>query len=512
MASSNKTIAKNTAFLYVRMLVVMAVTLYTTRVVLQVLGASDYGIYNVVGGIGSLMVFINGALSSSSSRFLTYELGTGDKDRLDSTFSASLNLHLTAAVLVLIISETVGQWFLLEKMVIPPERITAAIWVFQFSIVTMMLSFTQVPFNASLIAHENMSIYAYIGLYEAITNLLIVYLISVSSFDKLILYALALMLNKAVIQFFMCFYTFKKYDECRFRIVKDSVLYKKLLGYSGWDLYGNFAAVCQGEGINIVLNLFFGPVVNAARAVAVQIQGGVLSFVNNFLLAVRPQVVKSFAEGNTQRMYQLTFMGTKFAYMLTLALVLPICFEIHFVLKIWLGNDIPEDTEVFAILVLITYLMETYHMSSLMAYHAIGRIRTGNLVGGSMMIMALPISYVFLKLGLPAYSVYIAIFIVNFIQMFYTWWLIHRYVAYSYRELLKKVYIPTVAITILSLIPSSIVHMLMNDGWIRFLTHLIVTEVSLFFLVFIIGLSKSEREKVIIFVNNKIKKHEKTYH
>lgn len=486
------------------MLVVMAVTLYTTRVVLHVLGASDYGIYNVVGGIVTMMNFINSALSSSSSRFLTYELGAGNKGRLDETFSASLNLHLVAAVIVLIISETVGLWFLYQKLVIPPERMVAAFWVFQFSVITMMLSFTQVPFNASLISHENMSIYAFIGLYEAITNLLVVYLISITSADKLIMYALVLMLNKAIVQLFMCFYTSNKYEECRFRLIKDTALYKKLLGYSGWDLIGNLAVVCQGQGISILLNMFFGPIVNAARAVASQVQGGVSLFVSNFLLAVRPQVVKNYAEGNTSRMYQLTFMGAKFSYLLMLALILPLCFEIKFILRIWLGTEVPENTDVFAIIVLITYLVETYHMSSLMAYHAIGRIKTGNLVGGSLMISSLPISYILLKLGSPAYSVFIAIFVVNFIQMVYSWWLIHGYVSFSYGELIRKVYLPTIVITILASIPPSIIFLLMLDGWVRLIILVLGTEMPLLVLVYFLGLDKNERTSVMSLLMKKI--------
>ena len=504
MATSNKTIAKNTAFLYIRMMVVMAVTLYTTRVVLKVLGASDYGIYNVVGGIVAIMNFINGALSSSSSRFLTYDLGTGNQEKLNSTFSASLNLHIFAALLVLILSETVGLWFLFEKMVIPPERMTAAIGVFQFSIITMMLSFTQVPYNATLIAHENMSIYAYVGLYEAISNLLLVYLISIAPFDKLILYSFVLMLNKAVVQLFIRYYTSKKYEECKFRLVKDKQLYKKLLGYSGWDMIGNLAVVCQGQGINILLNLFFGPVVNAARAVAVQVQSGVSLFVSNFLLAVRPQVVKSYAEGDTYRMYKLTFLGAKFSYLLMLALVLPLCFEIKFILQIWLGDEVPDNTAIFAVIVLITYLMESYHMSSLMAYHAIGRIKTGNLVGGSLMISSLPIGYVLLKIGCPAYSVFIAIFAVNFIQMIYSWWLIHGYVQFSFGELIKKVYIPTLTITFFSVIPPVLCYLMMPEGWTRFVLLLFTTETCLLFLIYFIGLGAEERKKLGLLIKRKL--------
>lgn len=498
--TSNKTIAKNTAFLYVRMLVVMAVSFYTARVILETLGASDYGIYNVVGGIVTMMGFLNSALGASTSRFLTYELGTGNVKKLSQTFSACLNLHISVAVLVLVLGETIGLWFFYEKMVIPEDRLTAAFWVYQFSIITTMINFTQVPYNASLIAHENMSIYAYVGLYEAFAKLAIAYLITISPVDSLIFYAGLLMINSAAIQLFYRLYTTRRYQECKFRIVKDKKLYKVLLGYSGWDMFGNIAVVCQGQGINILLNMFFGPVVNAARAIAVQIQGAVTMFVNNFLTAVRPQVVKNFAEGNTDKMYNLTFYAAKFSYMLMLALVVPLCFEIDFVLKIWLGDNVPENTNIFAILVLVTYLMETIHMASLMSYHAIGKIKFGNIVGGSLMIFALPLAYVFLKLGFPAYSVFIAIFLVNFTQMFFGWYVVHKYVAFSYRRLAKTVYLPIVLVTIISIIAPCIITNLMDSGWLRFAFTLFVTEIVLLLSVLYIGLNKTEREKVISYI------------
>lgn len=504
--SNNKRIAKNTAFLYLRQLIIMVVSIYTSRVILDVLGASDYGIYNVVGGIVTMMSFLNGALGSSSSRFLTYELGKGNQDKLNRTFSASLNLHICVALIVMVLGETLGLWFFYEKLVIPDDRMVAAFWVYQFSIITTMISFTQVPYNASLIAHENMSIYAYVGLYEAISKLLIVYLLMVSPIDKLIFYGLLLMLNSVGIQLFYRFYTTKRYEECRFRLVKEKPLYKTLLGYSGWDLFGGVAVICQGQGINILLNLFFGPVVNAARAIAVQIQNAVSMFVNNFLTAVRPQVVKNFAEGKTDEMYRLTFNAAKFAYLLMLALVLPVCFEINFILNLWLGKNMPPETPIFAVLVLCTYLMETYHQASLMPYHAIGRIKLGNIVGGTMMITALPISYVVLKLGAPVYSVFIVIFIINFIQMGWGWTVIHRYVSFSYVKLVKKVYVPTVSITLLALIVPSLLTHFMAQGWLRLLVLGFVTEITIISCTYIFVLTKSEKAIIVNFISNKIKK------
>lgn len=485
---------------------VMVVTFYTQRIILQVLGASDYGIYNVVGGIVAMMLFLNSSLGSSSSRFLTYALGEGNVEEIKKTFSASLNLHICVAILVLILGETIGLWFLYNKLVIPTDRMDAAFWVFQFSVITAMINFTQVPYNATLIAHENMSIYAYVGLYEAFSKLAIVYLITISPIDNLIFYALLLMLNSAAIQFFYRFYTTRHYDECRFRLVKDKDLYKKLLNYSGWELFGGLAVVTQGQGINILLNLFFGPIVNAARAIAVQIQHAVTMFVQNFLVAVRPQVVKSMAEGDIIRMYNLTFYSAKFAYLLMLALVMPICFEIDFVLKTWLGDNVPENTNLFAVIVMLTYLMETYHLASLMPYHAIGKVNVGNMVGGSMMITSLPIAYILLKFGFPAYSAFISIFAVNFIQMFFGWWLLHHYVKYSYKDLIMKVYYPTFLISVIGMIPSIVIVNTMDEGWYRFILLLALTEAVLLSLSYNFGLNKEERVSLKSAVVNKFKK------
>jgi O-antigen/teichoic acid export membrane protein len=483
----------------------MAVTLYTSRVILNVLGASDYGIYNVVGGVVSMLYFINAALSSGSSRYLTYELGTGNKKRLNATFSASLNLHIAIAFAVFILLETIGLWFFYEKLIIPTNRMNAAMWVYQMSIITAMFAFTQVPYNASLIAHENMSVYAYVGLYEATSNLLIVYLLQISSIDKLMLYALLLMLNKVAILIFYRSYTIKKYDECRFRLVKDKDLYKQLINYSGWDLIGNIACVIQGQGVNILLNMFFGPIVNAARAIAVQVQTGISVFVNNFLLAIRPQVVKSFAVGDYDRMFKLTFTAAKLSYMIMLAMVLPISLNIDFILSMWLGDNVPNYTSIFTILILLTYLMETFHISSLMSYHAIGKIKLGNIIGGTLMMLALPIGYIFLKYGYQPYSVFIVIFILNFLQMFWGWYIIHKYQQFSYKDLLKKVYIPSILVTIMISIWTYCVELCeFKNEWHHFIISTCSIEVALLPTVYCFGLDKIEKKIIKNYLKRKL--------
>ena len=483
----------------------MAVTFYTSRIILNELGTSDYGVYNVVGGVVTLMSFLNGALSAATSRFLTYELGMGNQSRLDKTFSASLNLHIFLALLVLILGETLGLWFFYEYLVIPDDRMNAAFWVYQFSVFTTMANFTQLPYNAALIAHENMSIYAYVGLYEAISRLAIVFLLTISPIDKLIFYALLLMLNSIGIQIFYRAYASKRYSECKFRVVKDKTLYQTLLGYSGWNLFGSLVGVCQGQGINIVLNMFFGPVVNAARAISVQIQGGVSMFVGNFLTAVRPQVVKSFAEGKIDEMYTLTFRSAKFSYFLMLAITLPICFEINFILRFWLGDSMPEYTPDFALIILITYLMETYHQASLMPFHAIGKIKWGTIIGGTIMISALPISYAALKLGAPAHMVFWIIFIVNFTQMFWGWIIVHYYEPFSYKVLIKRVYIPTIIVTLISIIAPYVITDLMSEGWLRLLILTSITEIVLILSVLIVGMTQCERQTIIYAILSKLR-------
>ena len=505
--SNNKRIAKNTAFLYLRQLIVMVVAIYTSRVILNVLGASDYGIYNVVGGIVTMMGFLNGALGSSSSRFLTYELGRGDQSKLNRTFSASLNLHICVALIVLVLGETLGLWFFYEKLVIPDDRMTAAFWVYQFSIITTMVSFTQVPYNASLIAHENMSIYAYVGLYEAISKLLIVYLLTIAPIDKLIFYGMLLMLNSIGIQLFYRFYTTKRYEECRFRLVREKPLYKTLLGYSGCDLFGCVAFICQGEGINVLLNMFFGPVVNAARAIAFQIQGAVSIFVGNFLTAVRPQVVKNFAEGKTDEMYRLTFNGMKYAFLLMIVLAIPVMLEIKYILGIWLGKSAPPETAVFACLVLVNAIFQAWHSGYLMSFHAIGRIKAGNLTGGVLMILSLPVSYLFLKLGFDAYVVFVVIIVINLIAHVIGMFLVHCYVRYSVMKAIRIIYIPCILVALCSTVPSFLVRESMAPSFLRLIVVGASYEILLGITVWIFALGNEEKKLVIQYLSKYVGKN-----
>lgn len=504
MEASGKTIAKNTVFLYVRMLVVMAVTFFTARVILKSLGATDYGIYNVVGGVVTMLGFLNSALSASTSRFLTYELGVGDTEKLKKTFSASLNLHIAIALLVLIIGETVGLWFFAHKLVIPEDRMMAAFWVYQFSIITTMVNFTQVPYSATLISHENMSVYAYVGLYEAFMKLAIAFVIMYSPIDRLIFYGFLLMTNTVTIQLFYRYFTKRRYEECRFRLVKDKSLYKTLIGYSGWDLFGNLACVCQNQGVSIVLNMFFGPLVNAARAIAVQIQTAVKMFTRNFMVAVRPRVVKNFAENKYDEMYGLTFTAIRFSLVLMMALVLPLLFETDFVLKIWLDEGYPPETALFARIILISAFFDTIENGQNMSFHAIGRIKTGNLVCGTIMILSLPLGYLLLKLGLPAETVFYAVIFTNVLNLVITLFIMKGYVCFSIRKMFKDTFFPVLIVAIITLIGPIVICRQIDMGIGRFLINCVAIEVLLLLSSWFVVLKEQERKQLVKIINNKL--------
>lgn len=507
-SKGNKRILHNTMFLYCRMFFILIVTLFTSRILLTALGASDYGTYNVVGGIVTMMAFLNNAMSAASSRFLTYELGTGNQAQLNKTFSTSLNLHIGVAVLVIIIGIPLGIWLIENKLIIPSDRINAAYYILFFSIASTAINFTQVPYSASIISHEEMKIYAYVGLYEAFMKLIIASLIYFSPIDRLIFYGFLLMLNTISIQFFYRIYLSKKYEECHFRIIRDVKLYKTLLSYTGWEIFGGVAGICQGQGLNILLNTFFGPVVNAARAFSIQIQTALSSFVQNFLTASRPQIVKNYASGNYKAMYNLMYTTSKLSFLLMLILSLPVIFEMDYILSLWLGNNVPQYTSDFAILILITELLQTFEFSQLAVFHAIGRIKTGSIIGGLIIMLTLPVSYFFLKKGYPPHCVFVLITFFNILNNIVDLYLIHKYVPFRLSDLLNFVYKPCLIISIMAVIPPILVKTLMTSSFLRLCTTILFTEGSLIFLILFVALNRAERgflKEKIPFLNKKTK-------
>lgn len=397
-SDNNKRIAKNTLFLYARMLLIMGVTLYTSRVVLQVLGVEDFGIYNVVGGIVVLFTFVNNAMVTSTQRFLNYEMGRKDLEATKHVFSASITIHVGIALLTLVLAETVGLWFLKHYIKYPANREWTVMATYQFSILTTCVSIIRTPYNAAIIAHERMSFYAYISVIEAVLRLLIVYLLTLAPFDRLIFYAFLMFAVMVLVTFCYCMYCHRSFVACHFRFVRKKGVYKNLMGFSGWSLLGGVANVGASQGLNILLNLFFGVTVNAAMGIANQVHTAIYSFVGNFQTAFNPQIVKSYASSNRDYFIDLIIRTSKYSYFLLFVISLPIYICCEEVLLLWLG-EIPNYTASFCRLMIVFSLLDALQGSLWVSVQATGKIRNYQILMSIMILSNLPLSYLFLKQG-----------------------------------------------------------------------------------------------------------------
>ena len=339
--SNNKRIAKNTIILYFRMIITMTVSLYTSRIVLKALGVEDYGIYNVVGGVISMFSILSGSLSAAISRFLTFEIGKRNFERVKIIFSTSINIQIILAFLIIILAEIIGVWFLNNKMVIPEGRLVAANWVLQCSIITFAINLISVPYNAIIVAYERMKAFAYVSIIEVILKLLIVYILLISRLDKLILYAILLLCISIIIRFIYGIYCKIHFKESNYSFVFDKELMRSMTGFAGWNFFGAGSHLLMTQGVNMLMNVFFGVAVNAARGIAVQVDGSVMSFVSNFTTALNPQITKSYASEEKGYMFSLMCAGAKYSFFLLLILSLPILFQTETILYIWLGQ-VPE--------------------------------------------------------------------------------------------------------------------------------------------------------------------------
>lgn len=405
---SNKTIAKNSIFLYIRSFLIMAVSLYSSRIILEALGIDDYGLYGAIGSVVAMFIMINGVLSAGTSRFLTFELGKGDNERLKKTFSASFILHICLAFILFILLETIGLWFVNHKLNIPEGRNYAANVVYQLSILTSVFSLTQVPYTASIIAHEKMTVYAYVGIAEVTFKLALVFLLLYIPFtDNLIAYAFILALWTIGLQIWYRYYCHKHFEECHLKIVKDKDIYKNMLSYSAWDFIGQFCVTGNSQGLNILLNMFFGVTINAARAVAYQVETAITQFSTNFLTAVNPQITKSYAQGDTNRFFQLITESSKFSFYLLFMLSLPAFLEAPYILKLWLV-EVPETSVSFLRFALFYGVFRIVTRPIITGTHATGNIKYLNLTSGLYSAGTfLLLTYIAYKLGAPYWACFL---------------------------------------------------------------------------------------------------------
>ena len=498
-SANNKRIAKNTLLLYFRMLFMMVVSLYASRVVLNALGVEDFGIYNVVGGVVAMFSMLSGSLSAAITRFITYELGTGNKENLKKIFSSSVTIQIGLALLIVLLAEAIGVWFLNVKMNIPDTRMVAANWVFQFSILTFAINLISVPYNASIIAHERMQAFAYISILEALGKLAIAYLVTVSFTDRLIFYALLMCTVAILIRLVYGYYCKKHFEECTYHFLWDKDLLKHMFGFAGWNFIGASSSVLRDQGGNVVINLFCGPTVNAARGIAFQVNTAVHGFVSSFMTALNPQITKSYASGNKEYMMTLIFQGARLSFYMLLILSLPILVNTHYILKLWLQN-VPEHTVLFVQLVLIFGMCESISNPLITAMLATGKIRNYQLVVGGLQMMNLPFSYILLRMGVFPEVVIIVAIVISQCCLVARLLMLRGMIGLSVRKYFKKVYINVLVVTITaSLFPFLFANQ-MEETFGNFILLSLIAFLCTGIAVFYIGCNKMERQ----FVFNKL--------
>lgn len=494
---NNKRIAKNTLLLYVRMLFIMGVSLYTSRVVLHTLGVEDFGTFGVVGSIVTMFTFINAAMVTATQRYLTFEIGRGNHQQLQKVFSSSLQIHFVIALIIVFLGETVGLWFLYNKLEIPEVRLDAAFWVFQCSIAACVTTIMTTPYKANIIAREEMSAFAYISVVEVVLKLAIVYFLSVLPLDKLIMYAVLILLVHVFVALTYAFYCKRHYTEATYKHAFDGLLLREMASFAGWSFWGNLAYIMNTQGVNILLNTFFGLVVNAAREFAVQIQTAVQQFVGNFQMALNPQITKTYAADELQQMHTLMYRSSRFSFFLLYLLALPVIIESPYILALWL-KEVPENTAIFTRLMLMVSLISATAGSCVVANQATGRVKQYQAIVGGILLLSLPLSYLALRFGAPAYVVFVVAIFIEILAQAARLWLLRSLIKLSVRVFLTKVYAPIALVLISSLPLPLMVWSALSEGWGRFIAVGAVCVLSVSVCTLIFGLSKGERDFIFM--------------
>ncbi len=505
-SQSNKRIATNTILLYFRMFVIMAVNLYASRVILQTLGVSDYGLYNVVAGFVSLFTFANSTLTAGTQRFLSYSLGKGEEDYIVRVFNTAFCIHLLFAILFGLFIEPIGIWYISDYMNIPSGREDAALWVFNFSVLSMMVNIIQVPFNAAITSHERFNIYAYMSIYDGSMKLFIVYLLQISSIDKLILYSIlyfVVTLSTATIYNLYCR---KNIKDCKIALKSgfDKGVFKEIGVFSGWNTIGSIASLSSGQGVNLVINFFLGTIINASRGISVQVASVVNQFVSNFMSAVNPQLVKLYAERNISDMYKLGQNASKYGAILMLCICVPFIVEMDYVLKLWLG-EVPVHTAVFTSLSLIQAIVTALYTPLVTMLHATGRMKYPNIFCGTILMLIVPITYILLRYNVNIDTV-IAINILPWVcSLFVSLYLLHRYIGIEISKFLINVIFRVLAIAAINFPFTVLISSFMSQSFLRLTIVTICSVCITALLTYVLGLDKVYRNKINHLIIKKIK-------
>ena len=503
---NNSRVAKNTLYLYFRTLFVMAITIFTSRVILDALGVEDYGIYSVVGGFVSMFSLLSGTLTAASQRFIAFELGKRESN-VGRIFSATVSIHILLAIIVLVLLETIGLWFVNCKMNISEGRMFAANIVFQCSVVTFCVNLISIPYNAAIVAYEKMSAFAYIGIFEAVSKLVAVCLLFTIGYDSLIVYAFFMLLIAVILRLVYGIYCHKKFEECRFYLNFDRSLFREMLSFSGWNFIGSTASVLNGQGINMLINLFFGVTLNAARGLATQVDNAINTFVQNFMMALNPQMIKNFAAGNYEYVNKVIIVGTKFAFFLFWIVSMPIFFNVDFILSVWL-NHVPEYTGLFVKLGILYALCQNLSQCLYTAMLATGKIKKYQIVVGGLSILAFPLTWIFFKFGLPGEWGYWSMIIFSIICLIARVVILREMIPlFSVKNFVLRVIVPVCAASIPSFLMIRKIHMLLNcDGWMPFVVESLLSFVISCVFIVLLGSTKSERAFVVDRLKNKIRR------
>lgn len=496
-STDNKRIAKNTILLGIRMVIVLGVSLYTSRVILQVLGVEDYGIFNVVGGFVVMFGFLNSAMTTGIQRFYNFELGRNGEVGANKVFVTSIYTQFILALIVLALLESVGVWYLYNKMVLPPERLQSAFWIFQFSVASMMVGMLKVPYTASIVSHEKMDYYAFLGIYDTVLKLIIVIILPYISADKLIMYG-GLILCISISDYILNFlYAHIKFKEVRFRFEFHKRLFLDMLSFSGWNIFGKFSVMIKDQGLNMILNLFFGPVVNAARGVAYQVTGALNGFVENVNVAAKPQLTQSFAKGDLKRTFDLMFGISKLNYFILYILSLPICIELDWILRFWLGDNVPQYTSIFIILVILSSLRGTLSTQVSYVVQASGIMRKYQVITSLLELTMIPIAYTCLKMGANPPAVFVVSFFVSLVVLVVGLFILRDIVHVSLKDYSTKVVFPLLIASVLSIILPLTLNMLMEESLWRVVSVFIVSIISSFLGFFFFAVTSQERKSII---------------
>lgn len=502
--SKNKTIVQNTTFLYIRMLVIMLVTLYTSRIVLQTLGVEDFGIYNIVGGIVAMLSFFTSSLSNVSQRYISIGLGKNNQLETEEAFKQSFTLMFIASVLLLIIGETIGIWLILNKLNIPDERMYAAIWVYQFSLVSIFFSINQVPLLGAIIANEHMNIYAVIGLFEAALRLGIIYIIQqYENCDLLILYGILMGIIPIIIWGFFIYYCHTHFKECKLHFFWDKILIKEMGIFIGNNLYGCFAWSAGIQGTNILLNVYFGPTVNAARAISIQVSSVITRFTENIMTAAKPQIIKLYATNNKEKMIILIEKSSKYSFFLSTILAIPAIIDTNSLLSLWLGI-IPNYTKVFTQLIICEALIGVFIPPLWIAANATGKIKRSQVYGRTFTLLVLPISFIFLKIYPYPYIPFVLMIFANIGYWLYCLYDIHHQIGLNVKhyfiEVIKPAFILLIILSVVGVTTIQYINLISCCLLRIFILYFITLTVGCFIIYFIL-LDKNEKKGLKELIN-----------